>query len=89
VIEGCALGQNYPNPFNAETTIFYDVPARTFVSLDVFDVLGREVGILANGIQDPGRESVNFNASTLSSGIHFYRFSSGKFSQAIKMVFAR
>jgi lysophospholipase L1-like esterase len=85
-IDGYALGQNYPNPFNPETTISFAIPARSFVTLDVFDILGREVGNLLNGIQEPGRYSINFDASTLSSGTYIYKLTSGKFAQAKKMM---
>jgi lysophospholipase L1-like esterase len=85
-IDGYTLGQNYPNPFNPETTISFGVLTRSFVSLDVFDVLGRGVGNLVNGMQEPGRYSVNFDASKLSSGMYIYRLASGKFTQAKKMM---
>lgn len=85
-IDGYALGQNYPNPFNPETTISFGVPTRSFVSLDVFDILGREMGNLVNGMQEPGRYSINFDASKLSSGMYIYKLTSGKFTQAKKMM---
>jgi hypothetical protein len=68
-----SLGQNYPNPFNPETTIPYMLPDRADVTLHVFDVLGREVTTLAQGIQEAGAHHMNWNASSLASGIYFYR----------------
>ena len=68
-----ALGQNYPNPFNPETTIPYMLPNRADVTLRVFDVLGREVATLTQGMQDAGLHAFHWNTTELSSGIYFYR----------------
>lgn len=68
-----ALGQNYPNPFNPETTVPYMLPERAAVTLHVFDVLGREVATLEQGVQEAGVHALNWNAGALSSGIYFYR----------------
>ncbi len=68
-----SVGQNYPNPFNPSTEIEYTVPERSMISLEVFDVLGRRVASLANGMTQPGVYSVKFDASRLSSGVYFYR----------------
>jgi lysophospholipase L1-like esterase len=84
--DGFALGQNYPNPFNPATTIRFSVPTRAFVSLRVFDSLGREVANLMDGMQEAGRHSVNFDASRLSSGMYIYKLASGKVTQAKKMM---
>lgn len=67
------LGQNYPNPFNPFTTITYQIPFAGSVSLRVFNVLGKEVAILAEGIRQAGMHSVNFDASALAGGMYFYR----------------
>ena len=71
------LSQNYPNPFNPTTIINYELPVTGNVRLSVFDVLGREVQTLVNERQSAGTHSVQFNASTLPSGIYFYRLESG------------
>ncbi len=68
-----ALGQNYPNPFNPETTIPYMIPARAEVSLRVFDVLGREVAVLAAGTREAGTYFAHWNAANAASGLYFYR----------------
>jgi hypothetical protein len=66
------LGQNYPNPFNPETTIPFTLAERSIVTLNVYDVLGREVAQLVSGMQEAGSHSLTWNASKLSSGIYFY-----------------
>ena len=67
------LEQNYPNPFNPSTTIKYQIPNNnTFVELKVFNILGKEIKTLVNGVQGSGLHEVKFDASNLSSGIYFY-----------------
>ena len=70
------LSQNYPNPFNPVSTIEYSLPTDGFVSLKVYDVLGREVASLVNEIKVAGKYSVDFNGSELSSGIYIYTLKS-------------
>ncbi|MGA9407914.1 MAG: T9SS type A sorting domain-containing protein [Bacteroidota bacterium] len=71
-----SLAQNYPNPFNPSTQIAYAVPKASQITLEIFDVLGRRVATLVNGVMQPGFYTANFNASSMSSGIYFYRLSS-------------
>jgi len=63
------LNQNYPNPFNPSTIISYQLPVSGFVSLKVYDILGKEVSVLTNGYKPAGKYTVTFNASSLASGI--------------------
>lgn len=70
------LEQNYPNPFNPTTTIRYQLPVSSTVSLIIYDVLGKEVATLVKGRQAAGSYTYTFNASNLSSGIYFYRLQS-------------
>jgi len=74
-IDGYVLGQNYPNPFNPATTISFSVPTQSFVSLKVFDTLGREVSTLLSKQLSAGTYSRQWNTAGLSSGIYFYRLS--------------
>jgi hypothetical protein len=68
-----ALDQNYPNPFNPTTTIQYDLPMSSHVTLTIYDVLGRAVTELVDETQSASRYTVQWNASNVSSGVYFYR----------------
>ncbi|MBX2818042.1 MAG: T9SS type A sorting domain-containing protein [Rhodothermaceae bacterium] len=81
-----ALDQNYPNPFNPTTTISYQVPANGLVKLEVFDLLGRSVGVLVNETVSAGQYTVDFNAANLSSGVYLYRLSAGEHVETRKML---
>ena len=84
-----ALHQNYPNPFNPSTTIAFDLPERAFVSLRIYDILGKEVARLVNDFQSPGYHAVPFDASGFASGVYFYRLSAGSFHDARKLLLLR
>lgn len=83
------LKGNYPNPFNPTTNIQYSVPSNADVRLAVYDMLGREVAVLVNGIRAAGNYSVNFDATNLSSGTYLYRLQSGNFVQTQKMMLVK
>jgi hypothetical protein len=72
-----ALFSNYPNPFNSSTEIIFSVPSPMPVKLDIFNLMGQKVATLVDGHSDAGRHSVNWNASSLSSGIYFYKLTAG------------
>ncbi|MBL1214001.1 MAG: T9SS type A sorting domain-containing protein [Ignavibacteriae bacterium] len=80
------LDQNYPNPFNPTTSIKYSVKEKGFVSLKVYDMLGKEVADLVNETVDVGHHSAKFNASELPSGIYIYSIRVNDFSQSRKML---
>ncbi|MCH8170586.1 MAG: T9SS type A sorting domain-containing protein [Bacteroidetes bacterium] len=80
------LEQNYPNPFNPTTTISYLIPKASFVTLTIYDVLGKEVKTLVNKFQSVGKYNVTFNASNLSSGVYIYSIKAGNFSVSKKLV---
>jgi hypothetical protein len=84
--EAFSLKQNYPNPFNPATTISFDVPQKSFVSLKLFDALGREVAILASEELPAGAYARHWNASSMPSGIYFYRLQASGFTATKKLV---
>lgn len=83
------LSQNYPNPFNPVTKIDFSVPVNGIVSIKVFDVLGREVANLVDKDVTAGNYTVDFNASKLSSGVYFYRMTSGNFSDVKRLMLVK
>jgi choice-of-anchor B domain-containing protein len=84
------LKQNYPNPFNPNTTIEFSIPKGQFVSVRVFDVLGRQVALLADEYRNPGTHSISFDAGRLSSGVYFYNIkTSGGFSETKRMILSK
>jgi len=81
------LDQNYPNPFNPSTTISFALHSSGRVSLKIYNVLGQQVAVLLDGVKSAGVYKVTFDASALSSGVYFYRLSTGAgLSVAKKMV---
>ena len=83
---GYTLDQNFPNPFNPRTTICYSIPAATHVSLNVYNLAGSEVATLVHGVQQAGSHSIVFDASSLSSGIYFYRLQTASFVDTRRLV---
>jgi hypothetical protein len=92
-----SLGQNYPNPFNPSTKIRFTVPlwrgdegwnniGEGLVTLKVFDISGKEVATLVNEQLQPGTYETDWNASSFSSGVYFYKIVAGKFSETRKMI---
>ncbi len=80
------LEQNYPNPFNPSTQINYQLHVGSYVTLKIYDVLGREVETLVNERQNAGKYTINFNADKLTSGIYFYTLKAGSFVSTKKML---
>jgi hypothetical protein len=83
-----SLGQNYPNPFNPSTRIQYSLPRAAHVRLTLYDILGRQVAILADGMEESGSYQIQWNAN-LPSGIYFYRLQAGEFLETKKMTLLR
>ena len=83
------LNQNYPNPFNPTTTISYFISKPATTSLKVYDILGKEVKTLVNEYQTIGSYKIELDASSLSSGVYFYKLQSGSFSNTRKMILLR
>jgi hypothetical protein len=80
------LYQNYPNPFNPITNIQYCIGSPGLVRLKIYDILGKEVAILVNEEKPAGRYSIEFNGSSLASGVYFYKLETGEFIQVKKML---
>ncbi|MBN1782601.1 T9SS type A sorting domain-containing protein [bacterium] len=80
------LAQNYPNPFNPSTTILYSVPISCFVTLTVYDLLGREISALVNESTTPGEYSAVWNGQNHPTGIYLIRFTAGEFSETRKLI---
>jgi hypothetical protein len=96
IADGIQLYQNYPNPFNPVTNIGYTVgvvsgqsPAAIMVKLAVYDLLGREVGVLVNDVREPGLYSVTWNASHMASGVYYYVLRVGTNTVSRSMVLMR
>jgi hypothetical protein len=81
-----SLAPNFPNPFNPSTKISYSLPTDGFVTLKVYDVLGREISSLVNENEKAGRYEVSFDGSRLASGVYLCKMSSGNYSNIIKML---
>jgi hypothetical protein len=86
---GPCLYQNYPNPFNPITTINYQLPIQSHLTLKVYNLLGQEVATLANEEKSPGTYTLQWDASGVPSGVYFYRVQAGKFSAVQKMLLVR
>jgi hypothetical protein len=83
------LKQNYPNPFNPVTNIKYDLPKDVFVTVKIYDILGREIKTLVNEFKNAGSYIISFNGSELASGIYFYRIQAGSFVSVKRMVLVK
>lgn len=89
IIDNFSLAQNFPNPFNPSTSISYTLGKKSFVSLKIYDITGKEISSLVNANQTEGKYSVNFNAAKLSSGIYFYSLKTDYFSETRKMILTK
>jgi photosystem II stability/assembly factor-like uncharacterized protein len=91
--EQFSLNQNYPNPFNPSTRISYNLPVDAKVTLQIFDMTGREVNSLVNGLQTAGNYTVTVDAKGMSSGVYFYRISADagnqQFAKTMKMILTK
>ena len=85
----CELKQNYPNPFNPGTTIEYALPKPAFVTLKVYDLLGKEIVILVEEHQTAGIHKFNWDATGLASGVYLYRLETEQFVHTKKLILMR
>lgn len=84
-----ALNQNYPNPFNPTTNIGFRIKDSGYLTLRVYDVLGREVATLVEGEVEAGSHTVSFDASAFTDGVYFYKIQAGQFAETRKMILLR
>jgi hypothetical protein len=80
------LRQNFPNPVNPTTTISFDIPTRSIISLKIFDILGREVSTLVFGEMQAGAYTRQWNAANMASGVYFYRLQAGTYTETKKLL---
>jgi len=83
------LGQNYPNPFNPATKIQYEIPNVSYVTLKVYNLLGKEAATLFEGVRQPGNYEAIFDGSKLASGIYLYRMKAEKFVDIKKLILVK
>ena len=84
-----ALAQNYPNPFNPVTTIQYQLPQASYVTLNIYNILGQLVATLVDGFEQAGYKSVKWNAVNVPSGVYFCRFQNFNFSETRKLLLVK
>jgi beta-glucosidase len=84
-----SLDQNYPNPFNPSTTITFSLPSRAFVTLHVYNALGREIATLVSGEMDAGTYARELNGESLPSGMYFYQLRAGAYSDTKRCIIVK
>ncbi len=84
-----SLSQNYPNPFNPSTTIEFQLPGRATMKITVYNMLGQEVGVIADGEFQAGVHQANWNAKNMPSGAYVYRINAGKYSAVKHMLLVK
>ena len=83
------LEQNYPNPFNPTTIIKYQLPKSSYVTLKLFDLVGREISVLVDGLKEAGLHEVSLDGSRMASGVYFYSMKAGEFNSVKKLLLLR
>ena len=89
IVNDFRLNQNYPNPFNPETNISFQLPKSSYVTLKVYNTLGKEVATVIENELASGQHSINFNANNLSSGTYFYQLKTKDFIETRKMIYLK
>ena len=83
------LANAYPNPFNSSTTISYDLPEKSLITLQLFDLSGREISTLVNSTKDAGSYKISWDASDLPSGVYLCRMQAGEYKNTVKLALVR
>lgn len=83
------MSQNYPNPFNPITKISWQAPVGSHQTLKVYDMLGKEITTLVDDYREAGRYETDFDATSIPSGVYFYRLKAGFFTEVRKMILLR
>ena len=83
------LSNNYPNPFNPTTKIEFAIPKNSYVTLKIYDNIGRDVSTLINELKSAGKYSIDFNGNNLASGVYYYKLTSDNFSDIKKMILVK
>jgi len=81
-----SLEQNYPNPFNPSTTIAFTIPEASFVTLKIYNALGKEIAVLFSGNKEAGTYEMNYDAADIPSGIYYYTMYTNNYTQTNKML---
>ena len=84
-----SLSQNYPNPFNASTMIKYELPHQSQVTIEIYDILGRKITTLQNGLQSPGYHQALWQAEDVASGVYFYKLQAREYIESKKMILVK
>jgi hypothetical protein len=84
-----SLEQNFPNPFNPSTKINFSIAESGIVKIVVYNMLGQEVSLLLNGFEEAGQHTITFDASSLTSGVYFYKLETSNYIQTRKMILAK
>ena len=88
-LDGFSLNYLFPNPFNPVTTISYDLPENSVISLAVYDVEGRKISTLVQGIRQAGNHTIEWNAEGYPSGVYFVKLDAGEFTQTQKLMLVK
>ena len=80
------FSQNYPNPFNPTTAISYELPEANYVSIKVYNLIGKEVAVLVDEQKQAGKYKLQFDGSGIPSGVYFYRIQAGSYSETKRMI---
>lgn len=85
-IQSLQLNQNYPNPFNPSTTISFELPEKSYVRINIYNIIGQKVKELVNRVMPAGQHTIEWNAEGMAGGIYICRLKAGTYTQSVKMT---